>query len=119
MPHDGLDNGSGSTIMQAIVSSREAATQTTAPERCGAAPACADVVGHKQAMLNQVCVWPDSLVGIFWQHVAGTLANLLGIGLGAGINPHIVATSSPRRTMAVGAAYLLEQFLTTLHISIV
>ena len=119
MPHDGLDDGTRTTVVQAIVGTREAATQATAPERRGAAPARTDIVSHEEAVLNQISVWPDGLVGILGQHLAGILANLLGIGLGAGINPHIDATSGPRWAVAIGATNLAEQLFSALYIGIV
>ena len=70
-------------------------------------------------MLYQIGVWPDGLVGILRQHAVGALAYRLGIGLGAGINPHIIATSGPRWAVAVGTANLAEQLLAALHISII
>ena len=95
MPHDGLDDGAGTAVVQAIVGTGETTAQTATPQRCGAAPASTDVVRHKQAVLNQVGVRPDGLVGVLRQHAVGAFAYLLGVCLRAGIHPHIVGASGP------------------------
>ena len=104
MPHDGLDDGAGPAVVQTIVGTCETATQTATPQRRGAAPASTDVVDHKQAMLNQVGIRPDGLVGVLRQHAVGTLTHLLGVSLRAGIHPHIVRARSPLNDSRFGKA---------------
>ena len=119
MPHNGLDDGTGPAVVQTIVGTGETTTQTAPPQRCGAAPASTDVVRHKQAVLNQVGVRPDGLVGVLRQHAAGAFAYLLGVCLRAGIHPHIVRTCSPRRTVTLCTTNLAEQLLATLDLRLV
>ena len=69
-------------------------------------------------MLHHVGIWPDGLVGELGQHLRGVFADALGIGLGAGVDPHVVLTGFPRRTMALGAANLREQLLAALYVGV-
>ena len=54
MPHDGLDDGLGATVVQTVAASSAAGRQATAPERGGAAPARADVVLHVKLVLDVI-----------------------------------------------------------------
>ena len=69
MPHDGLDDGASTTVMQAIVGTGALGTETASPQWSRAAPTCADVVFHHQAVLNHISIGPNGLMRIPGQHV--------------------------------------------------
>ena len=106
-------------MVRARQSCRRSSAPVRPPERGGAAPARADVVFHEQTVLHHVGVGPDGLVGIFGQHAGSVFADAGGIGLDRGIYPHVVAASSPRRTVALCTANLREQLLAALYLGIV
>ena len=85
--------------------------QSATPERRGATPTRTDVVGHVQLVLDHVGVRPDLLVGIRRQGIL-TLEEPVRV-------TQLVGTRGPRRTVAVGATQLREQFLATKHLRVV
>ena len=95
VPHNRLKDGACATVVQSVVSTRQQTTQSATPQRCSATPTRADIVLHKQAMLYHIGIGPYGLVGIFRQHLAGILADALGVGLRGSIHPHIVLASLP------------------------
>ena len=88
MPHYRLHRGACAAIMQTVGSGGSVHTlvKATTPQRGGAAPAGADVIGHAELMLNHVGIWPDGLIRIAGKLV--TLEELRGIA-------HLIGTGGP------------------------
>ena len=86
MPHNGLDDVACTTVVQALRTRSTLAGQSTSPERCGATPACADIVLHEKTVLHHVGVGPYLLIGI---------AGHVGIGEEAVRVANLVASRGP------------------------
>ena len=69
VPHDGLHDVAGTTVVQTLNAAATLGGQSTAPQRGGATPARSDVVLHPQTMLHEVGIGPYLLVRIA-RHVA-------------------------------------------------
>ena len=119
MPHDGLYDVTCTAVVQTVVGTRQSAAQSTSPEWGSAAPACADVVHHKQTVLYHVGIRPDDLIRIAGQHTLIVLTHAAGISLDRGIHPWSVLASGPRRTVTACTANLIEQLLATLYVAAV
>ena len=107
MPHDSLDDVACTAVVQALRTRSTLAGQSTSPERCGATPACADIVLHEKTVLHHVGVGPYLLIGI---------AGHVGIGEEAVRIANLVASRGPRRAVTVGTADLGEEGLARLEV---
>ncbi len=110
MPHDSLDDVAGTAVVQAVFSPRAEFRQTASPQRSGAAPAGTYVVLHAEFVLYEVGVGPNLLV-----REAGHIAVLEET---RGVLQFVLARG-PRRTVALGATDLREEFLALLDFGIV
>lgn len=99
-------------IVQAVALTCLLLAQATSPERCCAAPAGTDIVGHVELMLYEVGVRPDDGV-IVGDHLGTRLSH---VSLAGGIDPDIILHDGPGRTVAGCATHLIEEFLTTLYL---
>ena len=84
--------------------------QSAAPERSGAAPPGADIVGHVEFVLHHVGIGPNRLIGIAREFVAGEEAGRIA---------HMVGTGLPRGAVAVSASYFLENLFPACHLGVV
>lgn len=112
VPHYGLHGGACAAVVQAV--GRRGAgyllMQSAAPERSGAAPPGADIVGHVEFVLHHVGIGPNRLIGIAREFVAGEEAGRIA---------HMVGTGLPRGAVAVSASYFLENLFPACHLGVV
>ena len=69
VPHDSLHGVACAAVVETVFGTGAELRQSAAPERSGAAPACADVVLHEETVLYEVGVRPYLLVRIAWHVV--------------------------------------------------
>ena len=112
MPHDSLDDIASASVVKAVAMAAAERCEAASPERSGAAPTSADVVDHKEAMLNEVAVRPYFLVRIAREASVGRLEEARGVG-------ELVVAGGPTGAMARGATQFAEQFSATLGLRVV